>query len=115
MISKDMYRVLKRVPRSPKDTTSLKLLAEKTLEVNLLFEVLQDAMGCKYIMYTEPPRRNLHYSLENSTFCLTEAGQIQIEEYENKKGSSTKSTWALIISGLSFLASAIAVVVSLVQ
>ena len=115
MISNDMYKVLKRVPRYPKDTTSSKLLERKTLKVDLLFEILQDAKACKYIMYTERPRRNLYYSLENSPFCLTEAGKIQIEEYKNQKGSSAKATWALIIAGLSFLSSAVAVVVSLVQ
>lgn len=113
MITKDMYRVLKNIPRSPKETNSLKLLAKKTVEENLLFDILLDALNCRFIMYTERPRRDLHYSLEKSSFCLTEAGQLQIEEYENQRGSSTKATWALIIAGLSFLASVIAIVLSI--
>ncbi len=113
MISKDMYKVLKKVPRFPKDTTSLKLLAKKTLEVNLLFDILNDALTCRYIVYTKPNNRNSHYTLESSSFSLTESGQLQIEEYETKKGSSVKSTWALIIAGLSFIASVVAIVLSI--
>ncbi len=113
MITKEMYKVLKKVPRSPKETNSLKLLAKKIFEVNLLFDILQDALNCRFIMYTEHPRRDLHYSLEKSSFCLTEAGQLQIEEYENQRGSSAKTTWALIISGLSFVASVVAILLSL--
>lgn len=113
MISKAMYKVLKNIPRFPKDTNSLNLIAKNTLEVNLLFEILQDALNCKYIIYTQSHNHTSYYTLENSSFGLTESGQLQIEEYKNRRGSSRKSTLAIIISGLSFLASVIAIIVSL--
>lgn len=113
MISKDMYNVLKQIPRFPNDTNLQKLLSKKTLEINLLFEILNDALNCKYIIFTQSNNDKNYYTFEKSSFSITEAGQIQIEEYENKKISSTKSTWALIIAGLSFLTSAVAIILSI--
>ena len=45
-------------------------------------------------------------------FSLTEEGQVAIEEYEGKKYNTKLSVWALIIAGLSFLASVAAVIVA---
>ena len=113
MISKDMYKVLKQIPRFPKDTNSQELLAKKTLEANLLFEILNDAINCRYIIYTQSNNRSNYYTFERSSFSITEAGQLQVEEYENKRHSSSKSTWALIIAGLSFIASVAAIIISI--
>ena len=113
MISKDMYKVIKRIPRFPKDTTSLKLLKGKKFEVDLLFDILLDALNCRYIVYTKSNNSSNHYTLEKSSFSLTEAGQLQIEEYKNKKSSSTKATWAIIISILSLIISAIAIILKI--
>ena len=42
-----------------------------------------------------------------------EAGQTAIEEYKKQKSSSAKSTWAIIISALSFIASIVAIILSI--
>jgi hypothetical protein len=51
--------------------------------------------------------------LSTSPFYLTEAGQVAIEEFENYKSSSKKATWAIIIAGLSFIASVVAIILSI--
>lgn len=113
MISKNMYKVLKQIPRFPNDTNTQKLLSKKTIEIDLLFEILNDALNSRYIIYTQSNNSKNYYSLERSSFSITEAGQIELEEYESKQNSSTKSTWAIIISALSFIASIVAIILSI--
>ena len=49
----------------------------------------------------------------NSDLYLMEAGQTAIEEYKKQKSSSAKSTWAIIISILSLIVSAIAIILKI--
>lgn len=107
MISKDMYNVLKRIPRSPQKTTYLKLLETKKYDNNVLWDMLEEAINNRYIAYIDNEE---YYMVTTSVFCITEAGKIAIEEYRHKDNSSKKSTWALIISALSLIASIIAII-----
>ena len=109
MISKKMHIMLKGIPHSPETTTFKELSDKKLMNINLLYDLLKDAKANEYIAYRE---RNPYNDLHTSNFCLTELGQIAIEEYEGTKYNSTLSTWALIIAGLSFVASVVAIVVS---
>lgn len=107
MISKDMYNVLKRIPRSPQKTSYLKLLKTKKFNADLLSDMLQEALIKKYLIFTEQEE---YYMITTSIFCITEAGIVAMEEYKHKSNSSKKATWALIISALSLIASIIAII-----
>ena len=111
MISKDMYNVLKQIPHAPNKTNFKCLSDKKTIDISFLKSVLREAISYKYIQYCDPS--NPFKQVEVHTFYLTEAGQVQIDEYENQKGSSAKSTWAIIISALSFIASIVAIILSI--
>ena len=106
MISKQMNRVLKKVPHAPQKI-NLKELREKiNIDITEMWEILEDAMSCNYIVFASHDPYN---SIPKSYFCLTEAGQIEIEEYGRTINSESKATWALVIAGLSFVVSIIAI------
>ena len=107
MISKNMYKVLKQIPNSPKTTYYIELCDKKILDTELLYNTLENAFNYEYVMYYP---RTENYFMITSPFCLTEAGQIAIQEYERMKSASTKSIWALIISALSLITSIIAII-----
>lgn len=110
MISKQMYNILKEIPHSPNNITFKDMDSKKLVDINLLKDLLSNALDSKYIAF---PFRNSPYNdILKTNFSLTEDGQIAIEEYEGTKYNSKLSTWALIISGLSFLASVAAVIVA---
>ena len=73
-----------------------------------MWDILEDAMNCNYIVYAS---RNPYNDIQQSPFYLTEAGHIEIEEYEGTKYNTSLSTWALIIAGLSFIVAIIALYV----
>lgn len=110
MISKQMYNILKEIPHSPTTTTFKDMENKKILEINLLKDLLNDAMANKYIAFSF--RNNPYNDILRSNFSLTELGQIAIEEYKGTKYNSRLSTWALIIAGLSFVVSIVALFVS---
>ena len=112
MISKRMNKLLKKIPHSPKTTTLQELSRKKIMDINLLVDLLEDAIGCHYVAYAS---RNPYNDISKSKICLTEAGQIVIEEYAEQRGASVKATWALVISALSVIASVVAIVVSCVK
>lgn len=110
MISKNMYKVLTILPHAPATMKFQELYYECKISHCRLIELLQEAKKQNYIDIV------FFQANENmllSDLYLTEAGQTAIEKYNNEKNSSTKSTWALIIAGLSFLASAVAIVLSI--
>ena len=107
MISKDMYNVLKRIPRAPKKTAYFKLVETKRIDTDLLFDMLEEAIKQRYIIFAEKQEYNF---IALSDVCLTESGKIAMEEYKHKNNSSKKATWALIISALSLVASIIAII-----
>ncbi|MBE7707045.1 MAG: hypothetical protein E7Z91_07390 [Cyanobacteria bacterium SIG30] len=110
MISKNMYKVLKQIPHAPNKTNFKGLSDKKIIDISFLKSVLREAISYKYIQYCDPS--NPFRQVEVHNFYLTEAGQVQIDEYENQKGSSAKATWALVIAGLSFIASVVAIIIS---
>ena len=112
MISKDMYKFLKAAPRYPQKTSFYKLHKEKKWEVNLYYSLLEEAIANQYIRYInhQPLSENEKIDL---SFSISEAGQIALEEFKKDNYASVKSTWALIIAGLSLLVSVILGIVQL--
>ena len=111
MISKQMYKILKKIPRHPKRMTFKEISDKKFMDISLLWSLLEEAIDCRYIVFSG---RNAVSDLSRSSFYLTEEGQIAIEEYKRQLGADRKATWALIISALSFIASVVAIVLSCV-
>ena len=109
MISKQMYKVLKEVPHSPATTTFADMEKKKIADINLLKDLLRNALENNYIAFSF--RNNPYNDILSSKFSLTESGQIAIEEYTETKYNSRLSTLALIIAGLSFIVSIIALFV----
>ena len=109
MISKQMYNILKEIPHSPNNITFKDMDSKKLVDINLLKDLLNDARENEYIAFAIHMPYN---DILKSKFALTEEGQVAIEEYEGTKYNTKLSTWALIISGLSFLASVAAVIVA---
>ncbi len=110
MISKQMYKVLKKVPHSPYTITFEEMVDEKIVDINLLKNILNDAVNNEYIAFTF--RNSPYNDILKSKFSLSELGQTAIEEYKGVKYNSTLSTWALVLAGLSFIVSIIALFVS---
>ena len=105
MISRDMYRVLKMIPRAPGNITFKDMLGtskRKLKRINEIFSVLEDAQVAKYIEFSSP---NPYSKLTKSAYCLTELGQIEIEEYKHRKLDSRRSLWAIIISIIALITS----------
>ena len=111
MISKNTYQVLKRIPQYPDTVALIDLQKDKKIKLNIsqLAFILEDAMECNYIT---PKNRSANSDITNLKFFINECGQIELEEYKDRFASSSKSTWALVISGLSLLASIAAIIVS---
>ena len=108
MISKHMYKIPKRIPRHPQRMTFKELSDKKLLDISLLWSLLEEAIDCRYIVFSG---RNATSDLSKSSFYLTEEGQIALDEYKRQLGADRKSTWALIIAGLSFVVAIIALFV----
>ena len=110
MISKDMYKVLKKIPTHPKWIFSSDLLKKVRLEKESLEYLTTKAMNThRYVVvasrgYSNDPR-----------LSLTEEGASAVEEYQAQHSASKKSTWALIIAGLSFLSSVVAIIISYIR
>ena len=110
MISKNMYRVLKILPHAPCTMTFEELHNICKITPCRLIDLLEEAEKHSYIeiVFLDDERIVI-----NSDLYLMEAGQTAIEEHKKQKSSSVKSTCAIIISALSFIASAVAVVLSI--
>lgn len=109
MITKNMYKILTRIPHSPDHTTLGELSKKRILDVNYMSSLLNEAIKNEFVSYSShSPYNNIH----ESKIHLTENGQIEIENYRKQKNSSAKATWAIVISALSFITSVIAIIVS---
>ena len=110
MISKNMYKVLRTLPHAPATMSFEGLQNNCQITPCRLIDLLEEAEKHRYLEI-------VFWDDENSIICsdlyLMEAGQTAIEKYDDARSSSAKSTWALIIAGLSFLASAIAIILSI--
>lgn len=111
MISKNMCKVLKAIPHPPNKTNFKDLSDKKIVDISFLKSILKEALHYNYIAYID--KTNPYKQIESNLFYLTELGQVAIEEYKSQKGSSAKATWALIIAGLSFVASVVAIILSI--
>ena len=111
MISKNMYKVLKILPHAPCTMTFEELHNICKITTCRLIELLEEAEKHSYleIVFLDDEKIVI-----NSDLYLMEAGQTAIEKYKKQKGDSAKATWALIIAGLSFIASVVAIVISMI-
>ena len=110
MISKQTHKILKEIPHAPYTITFSEMASKKMVDINLLKNLLSNALENKYITF--PFRNNPYNDILESKFSLTELGQTAIEEYEGTKYNTKLSTWAIIIAGLSFAVSIIALFAS---
>ena len=113
MISKNMYKVLKNIPHAPATTNYKKLNKMNIINNCLLATVLDEAENYHYISFNVDLKIRNGNEVKYYDFSLIEAGQVAIEEYKSQKSSSKKATLAIIISALSFIASAVAIVLSI--
>lgn len=105
-----MYGLLTEIPHSPITTSFQEIADKQILDISLLKNLLNNAVENKYIAY--PSRVSPYNDILTTNFSLTESGQIAIEEYRGTRYNSKLSTWAIIIAGLSFVVSIIALFVS---
>ena len=47
MISKQMYKVLKKIPRHPQRMTFKEISDKKLLDISLLWSLLEEAIDCR--------------------------------------------------------------------
>ena len=104
MISKDTYKILKKIPRYPDEIPFKELESMHLTNVSLLVKTLEDSSDCSYIVVSG---RNAT-SITHTRYHLTEAGQIAIEEYKNRFFTAIKSTSALAVAVLSLIVAIIA-------
>lgn len=109
MISSDMARVLEKIPRAPETITLAELQAANLMNISLLSNILQEAIDCHYVNIRG---RNVYSDVTTVKVCIAEEGKVALEEFKDKSNASKKSTWALIIAGLSFISSVIAIIIS---
>ena len=106
MISRDMYCLLKKLPRWPSNKTFEELdkviRRDDFVSLGLLMNAKERGLiGC-----------NGKEEDKTNGFYLTEEGKEALDEYTRQKSSDRKATWALVIAGLSFVASVAAVIVA---
>lgn len=106
MISKDMYRFLKRIPRWPRNKTFAQIdkmpFMDRFLRLGLLIEAKQRGfIGC-----------NGKEEDNTAGFFLEEQGKEAVEEYKRQKGADVKATWALVLAAMSLGVSIVALFVS---
>lgn len=110
MLSKEMYDLLKLIPRYPNIIDYARLKTSTKLEEKEMQDFLCEAKyeGYDYINSHE-------VTVQNGSFSLTEKGQAAIEAYEqDKKNQETMNKslcaarWALIAAAISAITSVIA-------
>ena len=106
MISYQMYKLLRSVTLYPEGISPDKVFRKAHLKKDRFDFLLQKAIedDCIFYFGRNHPDSPLLY--------LTEIGVLAVEEFKGKHTSAQKSTIALIISGLSLLASIAAIVIS---
>ena len=106
MISRDMYRLLKRFPNWPHNKAFEKIgifpLMDKYHRLGLVMEAKSRGLiEC-----------NGREEDSSAGFYLTEAGRQTIEEYKRQTRADINATWALIIAILSLIASVVSIFLS---
>ena len=106
MISKDMFRLLKRFPRWP-DNKPFDIIEKiPFMDKYVCLGLLMDAKQKGLVGYNGKDEEN------TAGYFLTEDGRSAIEEYKRQIDSERKATWALIISGFSLIVAIVAIIVS---
>ncbi len=110
MISKEMYELLKTIPRYPKTIPYKDLISEDDVtRFNLLLEA--KSPSCEYINET------MEY-IKRSELSLTEIGQAAIEEYEQAARNQEMIEKSLKVSRAAMfaaIASAVVAFLSLIK
>ena len=106
MISYHMYKLLRSIPPYPQSIPLNKTYRKSHLRKDRFEFLLRTAMEDDYVFYAA--RKNP----DSPSLYLTESGVLTVEEFKDKHAAARKSTIALIISGLSLLASIAAIVIS---
>lgn len=96
MLSKEMYIVLKQIPRHPHEIHCSEVYGSKKTDKDTLKSVLLDAVGGNY----EYVNKN-GYQILDSKLSLTERGVAAIEAYESEKSARR---WMVGSSICAFLA-----------
>lgn len=112
MISKEMYELLKRIPRHPKAIAydELNKICEKDI-----FEIACEAeyKNCEYINISGLLARD-----KGCTLSLTEKGQAAIEDYKRTTHNQKMVEKSLAVSRIAMwaaLGSAVAAIISLIK
>lgn len=108
MISKEMYRLLKNIPRWPQNKTYKELKDLNFLDDLRVGDLLDEATNRGYIVRISRSA----VDISNFRFYLAEEGQEAIEDYQRQRHSSAKATWAIILSAMSLVVSIIAIIQS---
>ena len=114
-----LYRLLQGEKIHPGQPPILKLLMEKDgrsqCELACIIGVSRASLGVSLrrmekagLITRTPDEKDSRYNM----VYLTEEGKEAIDEYKRQMRSDQKATWALIIAGLSLLASVAAVIVA---
>ena len=92
MISKNMNKLLKHIPHSPERITLRELYKKKLFDADLQSNLMEEARECHYIICAS---HKPHKDYLETPYCLTEAGQIELEKFKGmevvnaRKGDGT--------------------------
>ena len=100
MITKDMYRLLKRLPRWPANKNREQIDRIVVIDKFLKLHLIMSGIEKGYI--------GSNGKEETAGFYLTECGKEAVEEYQRAQKATSRSTCALVISLLSLLVSVVA-------
>ena len=104
MITKEMKKFLSKLPPWPKNVSFETIGKDKENKDYLHLRMFLEAKTQGFV--------GVNGKDENSGIYLTEKGRQAIDEYQRAKNASSQSTWALVISALSFLASVVAIILA---
>lgn len=101
MISKDMYRLLKHVPRWPKHKTIKDLRKIWFMDDMLIANLLDEAVSRGYVVRSGKDITDI-FNLRNH---LSEEGREATEEYSRSQSSARLSKIAIVLSVIGLLIS----------
>ena len=101
MISRDMYRLLKRIPRWPKNKTLKELRKTWFMDDMLVANLLDEAVSRGYVVTTGKDPAEIFKWRHH----LSEEGREAMEEYSRSQSSSRLSKIAIVLSVIGLLIS----------
>ena len=99
MLSKEMYIVLKQIPRYPKEIHCSELYISKKTDKELLKGVLCDAASSGYDYINKNG-----YQILDSKLSLTERGVAAIEAHEGEKSARKWMIWSSLCAFIAMVA-----------